>query len=474
MVPTAINRDTGTTTTRAFASCPRYFAVAGRRIKQHPAVPADRGARLARRRPLLCCCNARTVRWFAFSAVLACLVTCHAGKCMAEEKVPRVQNIICDLPIEKDGGFIFVRASVERLSGEPNTQPKLWTFLLDTGTDRCIIDDSHRGLLGAPLKEIKNWTATDGSMMQTFTAADLHIGDLTLKPVRPFGCFDMSRHSQAIGEPLDGVLGIDSLRTSIIEIDFDNGRLRFLRSFVADDAYGVPLRWKLGGRPFVVGSFGNGTQAEFLVDTGAEGWPGAVRADLFERLSSAGELAVIEPRRGGEQPRFHTATGSIKTRIGRVASFSLGRYSRYTHANLLFAVGPWSNEIGLGYLSRYVVTFDFPGSVMYLRPSRSFMKEDVDRDFTTFLVSRTDGRTTVYRIYDAKIAGKVSVGDDLVNLNGKPVSDMSLYAVRRALATDALQRIDFRRDGMVRHEVLDFRDEQPTTNGGASEAKATQ
>jgi hypothetical protein len=371
---------------------------------------------------------------------------------------PAAANTIVEVPIEKDAEAIFIHASVDTFAGNEDDERKPWTFLLDTGASHCFIDESHRASLGVSLGTVENLSAADGSRVETFAPADLHVGDHTLRPRRRFVCVDLKRMSRIIGEPLDGVLGMDALRHSVVDIDFIECRLRFQSAAPRDDDHRIPLVWKLGRRPFVEGAFCDGTKLDLLVDTGClADFAGTVRPDVFENLCKAHSLTPLDP---AGRSKFATFTGTMMCRFGRASSFSVGRH---THTDLVFDTDPGGNSLSLGYLSRYRVTFDFPNSAMYLWPSTRFLKEDEYRDFTSFLVSRREGRVIVFKIVKPAAEGHVRIGDELIAINGEPVSQMSTVGMRRKLGLEPLQRLELRRDGVVREENLNFRGQM---NGG--------
>lgn len=402
--------------------------------------------------------NGRRAPFCALALGVMAVLLSSAAVCVADgedrTETRAAASTIIELPIEKDAAAIFIRACVDTPAGNSRYRPQPWTFLLDTGSSHCVIDASHRASLGASLGTVKELSADDGSVVETFAPADIHVGGHRLRPRRRFACVDLKRVSGLIGEHLDGVLGMDALRDSVVDIDFIECRLRFQSATPSDEDHRVPIVWKYGGCPFIEGTFSGGAKVDLLVDTGAlEDFAGTLSRDVFENLCKANALMPIEQT---ERSQLSTNRNTFRSRFGRASMFSVGRHA---HADLIFATHPRLNSIGLGYLSRYRVTFDFPNDAMYLWPSRSFSKQDQYRDFTSFLISRRDGRVTVFATVKPCVDNRIRPGDELVTINGQPVAEMTIVGLRRTIAREPLQRLQLRRDGGTRHEEFDFREQ---------------
>ena len=63
-----------------------------------------------------------------------------------------------------------------------------------------------------------------------------------------------------------------------------------------------------------------------------------------------------------------TASGVIRSREARISNLSV---ESFEYQDLIFGEGNWS-YLGLSFLSRHIVTFDFPNSRMYLKKGKEF------------------------------------------------------------------------------------------------------
>jgi len=165
--------------------------------------------------------------------------------------------------------------------------------------------------------------------------------------------------------PMDGLIGLEILAQYIMQIDFDNGKIRFLRSLPDDPGARFEIT-SLQRRPrlrmlTVKAQCGNEPPEEFNVNLE---YPGEIslRPSFFRRLFETEQLC-----RRHREATFGTRLAPFDY-VGIASSFNLGPFR-----SVSLRTGAWvDNEIGLEYLSRYTVTFDFPHGFMYLRPGKQF------------------------------------------------------------------------------------------------------
>ncbi|HUY32939.1 MAG TPA: SUMF1/EgtB/PvdO family nonheme iron enzyme [Pirellulales bacterium] len=114
------------------------------------------------------------------------------------------------------------------------------------------------------------------------------------------------------------------------------------------------------------------------------------------------------------------------------------------------------NLLGLAYLSRYLVTFDFPNSVLYLRPGKVYSSPPLFYDLSGLELERQGAATIVAqanRNGPGDAAG-LREGDSILAIDGRDTRGMSLFAVERGLRLEGRHDLDTRRDGQERRVVL--------------------
>jgi len=159
----------------------------------------------------------------------------------------------------------------------------------------------------------------------------------------------------------------------------------------------------------------------FLFDTGANGQIGLMN-HLYDRLEGGGQVSTVR------NALSVSVGGTFTKREGRLhATTILGPYS---HEGLLVETSP-VNKLGLAYLSRFLITIDLPNSRLYLRKGRAYATRQYP-DMSGAHLLMQEGKVVIDLIDDgspAKGAG-VQEWDEIVQVDGKPVGDMSLASIR--------------------------------------------
>ena len=239
-------------------------------------------------------------------------------------------------------------------------------FLMDTGAPVTCLDTSLEPRLGKRLGSLTASTFGVEHEASVYEAPKLYLGNTALKMTSTnVITWDFKTAPPAIRKPYVGILGMHVLLNYRIQLDFAARRLRFLPAAPSNkDAWGAPypLADVGDGCVFIpenlVGAPGPGS----LVDTGYRG-DGFLTPELFQRWTNRatpaveGETRAPNARLGGE--RYSDINLSAE-------SLSLGDPPRQF------------NGIGLRFLARHLVTFDFPNHIMYLK--RTSFGPLVDKD----------------------------------------------------------------------------------------------
>jgi hypothetical protein len=361
------------------------------------------------------------------------------------ESFQRSTTSLAEFVVQKGGGPLIVPVTIDGTSaGLQWNKQVTYRMLVDTGAEHTCFDVVHRAMLGRPTGAVE---VSPTLQIETFSAPRISIGTLKIVPNDDVGCIDLAAVANGLGESIDGLLGMDVLSRLIVSIDFDAGRLRFHRA--ADRAFGlrIPLTWgdRKRGSAFVRAAVGNST-INFLIDTGGvDTFSGTLEPRSYAQLASARRLVTI---RSGN---VFTVGGLAETKFARVGSLSLGGFM---HERLI--LGQFSfNCLGLAYLSRYHVAFDFPNRVMYLRPGKAFARAD-DYDLSFLAVSRARDAVMVANAYHGGAAAKAGVknGDIIFAIDGQSTRQMSLFVFRRFLHVEGRHVLDVERNGSREQIVL--------------------
>jgi hypothetical protein len=245
---------------------------------------------------------------------------------------------------------------------EPNHEREV-LMLVDTGTTKTTFDTSLKDWLGAQMGQR---TFNGAHTAPTYEFPRCRIGSMELKSDGTVDALDLEQVRQACGQKVYGILGMDVLCQTILQVDPDQGAVRFLSKVPPGSgnsiAMIIPNNLKL---PTVKANVGDLDERTFVIDTGC-GAVGSCSPEDFESLRKAHQLQVT-----GEH-YVQRITGPIKLNFGRLSAIELGGFR---HTGLVFAADPLMPHLGilgLEYFARYVATFDFSHQKLYLRPARHF------------------------------------------------------------------------------------------------------
>jgi hypothetical protein len=246
---------------------------------------------------------------------------------------------------------------------------------------------------------------------------------------------------------------MDLLGQCRLQIDFDCGKLRFLESLPpARDDLGDenPIQINDDGTPFLMGAVAGDLAERFLIDTGAQG--NSLGAEIFDELLKRNLI------RTGSSFASVTVGGSLRGQRGKLKKLSLGQFE---HAGLRFSRVN-VNSLGLRYLSRFRVTFDFPGRTAFLRRSADHLKPEPAATSGLALVW-VEGKAVVESVVKdgpAHAAG-IEPQDVLVEIDGRNAELYDRFALRELLTSEGGRRVQMtiRRGGRERDAEIVLADD---------------
>jgi PDZ domain/Aspartyl protease len=346
----------------------------------------------------------------------------------APTKAPVEPVVLERFKIAKGGDLILVPVT---LAGRQRM------FVLDTGSSQTIVD---RALLhGNPISKVGFDAADKEIVGSAFPAPSASVGSLGFKGIDVVLGMDMAPLREASGLPIEGILGMDFLSGHVIRIDFDNGELLFLTAAERDCATAIPLTddKDAEGCQCIRGSVGDLPGITFRIDSGCvTASCGSLDTTTYDVLKNGDGLKVIG--QGGGRG----LAGDFSFECGQTGVFQV-RGLRVEQP--LWASGNQS-ILGLGFLSRFRVTFDFPKKVMYLRPGANSDKPDL-WDKSGVGVLAKNGKPVVGWVCADSPGEKAGVkpGDVLLRVGGVQAGTGSLFELRNALCGRSQIPIEVRR-----------------------------
>ena len=277
------------------------------------------------------------VRTFGLALVFA---TAHAAAADHPSPAPLPTSLAMNEDAGR-GGWLLVTARLD--SGREAL------LALDTGSSQTVFDKSFASNLTKleVTAVIRGW---DGNQNTTlYQMPRLELGGATLLVDGPAATIDLTSLSALAGRHLDGVLGMNCLHHYCLQLDFSTGQIRFLDNVSTNHpAWGkaFPLTdfSRTDARPAVAGNLAGAAAGRSIIDSGdnTEGW---LRPEFYRPWTNL----TASPLDAGK----HAPSGKF------------GGES-YTDLNLREAKVA-SDGIGLRFLSRHLVTFDFPNQTLYLK-----------------------------------------------------------------------------------------------------------
>lgn len=352
---------------------------------------------------------------------------------------PSASRILDEVNIPRHGDYIVVPLAVGG---------KRPLFVFDTGATRSLLDRSLADRLGPRLNTTVEVRTADTTLyLEAFRGPELRLRSVTFSSAEPVVKYDLRWFREVTGHEVEGILGIDRLIQHIVQIDFDDGKLRFLRSAGPEDGTPVPLHLD-GLQPLVRVTFPGTTSVwshaeTFIVDTG-HGGTGSLATPVFDALlkDHRGRLRTFQYRTAGLEGNF------LPRRQETAGRTVLGPFEA---DGLHFHEGAHS-LLGLGYWSRYRVTFDFPHRSLYLAEGRRFRVPDRDMLLGAWLV-RKKAYVCVGEIQRGGPGERAGLqkDDQLVRIGGQMANRLSLFEVRELFSVSGQKvAVTVRRRGAER------------------------
>lgn len=317
-------------------------------------------------------------------------------------------SVLESFEIEQDAGLLFAPLRI----GE-----RTYPFVIDTGSGVSVFDLTLKEHLTATGQQIQ---VNEKDTCPVFQCSAATIGKTNLPFRGRVICTDLSPLSDAYGASIYGILGVEALLTHVLQIDFDNRRVSFLRHDADIEGEKIPIkRWHGVTTLYVELPTG---RTSFIVDTGdCDFSSGRISPITFDELAEMGAIKKLP-----ETHRRITINGVTEGRVGVLQMQSVGKFD---HIDQIYTEGQY-NVLGIGYLARYQITIDFPHMLICMKEGSRFGRQSpISR--AGIDIGGVDGETLVYDVDihgNAANAG-IKAGDRLIAINGQNVRAMTHYSI---------------------------------------------
>jgi len=242
------------------------------------------------------------------------------------------------------------------------------TFVLDSGSTRMLIDRRLAADLGL---KTSGKGSLQGAGAGRIPLEFIHDVSLALPGVESkgyeFSTADLQPLEASLGVKVDGILGYELFSRFVVTVDYETKSLTVTvpeEFHPGNTAEMLPIeirdKW-----PFV--------QAELLL-------PGPVTVQDSFLIDSGSSDAVDHPIVMNLQSRVSSESGvglgtSVSGATARAISFRLGRYTiAAPTVSCCGATEATSKLIGSEVLRRFMVTFDYPSSRIFIKPNSDLAK----------------------------------------------------------------------------------------------------
>jgi hypothetical protein len=326
---------------------------------------------------------------------------------------------VAEFDIARHGEAIIVPVTVDGIA-------RPLRMLMDSGSTRTVVDKRLSVHLGKTIRREEMNTPFGPRIGELRRLPQAGLGPVQLSRASICVTDDLQHIREGFGCDIDGIIGMDLLRRQILQIDFDNGRVRLLKSATGDLGHREEIVYRPSGTPAIEASLSGFKPSWFMVDTGCTSWS-MCEQDVIRPLIDAGAAYEPHPSRVRDDSWMIMETC-------RIRSISIGPF---THRNVKVATSH-VNALGLPYLSRYVVTLDFPGKAVYLKEGQRYGEADRDDMSGIWLVDR-GGRKVVVDVFPGSPAQEAGIrtGDAILGIDGHNADNMSLFELRDLLKREA-------------------------------------
>jgi len=362
---------------------------------------------------------------------------------------PRQRPPIAEFDIGAEGDFIILSLTIDQHE---------YPFLLNTGLPITVVDDTLRKKFDLRKLEPGPGATRRGTRRERYGGLRPALGNLRLDFPDGVESGDYTGMREGLDIDCFGEIGMDFLAPYIVQIDFDQGKLRLLSSL--PPAPGEAIRIKQPGDenrvPTALVSLAGQPAQKFIISTARSGNSIDANPDLLTKLEESGKASNLAKERGVQR------SGTRRFDAFRVDWAQLGS----TRTEALICNSSEQNGLGLSYLARFVVTFDFPRRKMFLKKGEHFAEPDSPLDLEEVAIERVGQKISLREVNAYGPAGRLGLrrGDLIESINGHDLRRMTNWQVRRLLGQpDRAISVVVRRGD---EELTLRRDAAPTASEG--------
>ncbi len=305
-----------------------------------------------------------------------------------------------------------------------------YNFILDTGAPNIISKEINDIINPKLLKEIP---ITDASgkkeNLNVVSVEKLKFGNITFVNTATL-VYDLNSNPVFKCSGIDGFIGSNMLRNSILQIDLEQNKIRLSDTrekldlnkknsnrIKLTDPQSSPYLWiKLEGK--------DSGKEQVLIDTGAGSLYDISKSHYKIFAKKRDIFNVIGESEGASSVSLF---GDVPVKTHLRLHLPVLKINGLTIENIVTSTTNDNNSrIGAEILKYGVITIDYKNKRFYLKPK----SEKINIDEPDFNFSRTlkDGKLIVGFVWDNELKKKINYGDEILEINGEEIVLCDLIA----------------------------------------------
>lgn len=343
-------------------------------------------------------------------AVLLLSIICNSQKITLNQGITKEQNYYSEIPFEYVNSKIIIPVTIEG---------KTYRFMLDTGAPNCITLKLKNSLSAKVIQQLPITDANNTkSVMDVVALPELTIGGITFQNSVALAYTDENNIIFDCFE-IDGFIGSNLLRNSILQIDTNNKVIR-----ITDDITKVTTSKKNGSKIALLGNQSspfiwirlNGKKSEkeqVLLDTGMKGF-----YDLSNRVYNVfkdkTEIKLLSTGNGSSSlGMFENKKTDDLYRV-RVPELTIAD-AKFVNVTTT-TTSDKNSRIGMDFLEHGIGTLDYKNKKFYYSAYND--TTDLSEVTLPFTPTILNNKLSVGVVWDEKLKEKIKSGDEIIELNG--------------------------------------------------------
>lgn len=359
---------------------------------------------------------------------IACLLA------IASFAFANAQTPITSIPFELFGDHIIIKVSVD--DSEP------LDFVFDTGAGLTVLDEDIADKLKLVRKSVTmNEASSAWNLIKHNTIAINHF--LMEKNVKVYST-DLRHLEISLGHDIDGILGYDLLQHHSVHINYDLLTMNIYdHGNAPKNGDAIPFEMNTS-IPTIKGTVvlnnGEAHDGTFFVMTGAGTTLdfNSPYAEKYDVIHKTGKHYSYLVKGISKNETLHYE--------GHVLSFAFGKQKIEdlpigisTATTGIQADKKISGILGSQILREYNITIDVPDKMMFLTKNNMYgQKFNVNCSGIDVQLAEDKKKVLIHQVFENSPASEagVKVNDELLKLNGQPMSEVNLAEVKKALKKD--------------------------------------